>query len=396
MNLLLKFNVAYSNLTDKWLPLWLDKFIDHNAGGFFERLDSDCRALDMGYRRLLTQCRQMYVFSHAYRLTTNKDFLIAAQKGYALINDAFRAVNGDGFHFSITADGSIHDITYDLYGHAFVLFSLAHYYEASKDITAIALAKRTLEFINSHFKVAAQNGYHEALAYNLDPIIKVRRQNPHMHLFEGCLAMYSITQDKDYLSTADDILNLFQQHFFDENTATLGEFFDENLSSHASFGHIIEPGHHFEWVWLLYKRLSITASLVESEKIKLIMNKLFYWARHNGIDSSYGGIYNEVDRNGVLLNANKRIWILTEAIKAYSVMLLYDTNMYETLNKELSNLFDIFTTHYMNHDGTWIEICNRDLSPQTDYLPGSTTYHIFSGIVEAYSLLNLQAENCNP
>lgn len=377
-----------------WATIWLKQFTDNDAGGFFERLDSNYKPLDMGYRRLLTQCRQMYVFSHAYCLTNNKDFLVAAEKGYALINDSFHAKNCDGFYFSIKGDASIYDNTYDLYGHAFVLFGLAQYYQASKDIAAIKLAKKTLEFINSNFKVSQGNGYYESLDEHLNPINKVRRQNPHMHLFEACLAMYSATEDQDYLTTADNILELLQNHFFDERTSTLGEFFDDDLNSDPITGNIVEPGHHFEWVWLLHKRLSCSQSN-KSERIKYLMNKLFDWARNHGIDNNYGGVFNEVNRNGVILNSSKRIWAIMEAIKAYSVMLYYNDDMHKTLNKELSSLFDIINSNYINQDGSWVEICNQDLSPQTNYLPGSTTYHIFSGIVEAHNLLNLKMAASN-
>lgn len=393
MTSLLKSNKAYLDLTSKWAANWLKIFVNHTAGGFFERLASDCSPIDLGYSRLLTQCRQIYVCSNAYCLTGEKKFLVAAQDGYTQINDSFRTKNGDGFHFSISSDGCIYDSTYDLYGHAFVLFSLAHYYQTSKDYTAVKLAKRTLNFINLHFKISPQNGYHEAIDSNLFPINKVRRQNPHMHLFEGCLSMYFITKDADYLDTADYVLDLLQNHFFDDVTSTLGEFFDNDLRPDVNSGHIVEPGHHFEWVWLLYKRLSIPMSPGKSEKIKSIMNKLFDWARSNGIDSDYGGVFNEIDRNGIVLSSSKRIWGLTEAIKAYSIMMLYRSNMREVLNQELSNLFDILCNNYVGEDGIWVEICNRDLSPQTDWLPGSTTYHIFSAIVETHSLLNLHTES---
>jgi hypothetical protein len=40
-----------------------------------------------------------------------------------------------------------------------------------------------------------------------------------------------------------------------------------------------------------------------------------------------------------------------------------------------------------------VEICNRDLSAQSDYLPGTTTYHIFTGIIESHGLLRSTRNN---
>ena len=66
MTSLLKSNKAYLDLTSKWAANWLKIFVNHTAGGFFERLASDCSPIDLGYSRLLTQCRQIYVCSNAY------------------------------------------------------------------------------------------------------------------------------------------------------------------------------------------------------------------------------------------------------------------------------------------------------------------------------------------
>lgn len=44
------------------VPKWFEKFSDEELGGFHERLDGDFRPLEMGYKRLLTQCRGTFMF----------------------------------------------------------------------------------------------------------------------------------------------------------------------------------------------------------------------------------------------------------------------------------------------------------------------------------------------
>lgn len=388
MHVISQSKQIFTVLLENWAVFWLKSFIDNKNGGFHERLDSNARVLDLGYRRLLTQCRQIYVCSHAYILSDNRDFLAAAQQGYRLITGPYRAANGSGFHFSIDNNNAVCDATYDLYGHAFVIFALAYYYQASKDISVLAQAKRSLVFINTHFKIAAGLGYYEALDAKLQPLPRMRRQNPHMHLFEACVTMYKISQAPEFLATADTILSLLLERFVNYNTFTLTEFFDDYLQPDIKSGHIVEPGHHFEWVWLLHQRLTLNHLDHAKAEIIDLMHKLFDWARVHGIDSKYAGIFNELDTKGQLVNANKRIWVVMEAIKAYSVMLHYKSDMHQVLLLELSNLYDILLQYYIKPNGAWHEICSREFSPETDYMPGSSTYHIFSGIVEAHYLLD--------
>lgn len=386
LDIRLKIMDVKSHVIKKCAKFWLEKFFDPSKG-FFERLGYDFTPLDMGYTRLLTQCRMIYVNSQIYTLTGNVDFLAAAQKGYELVVGSYRS-GSNGFYFSLKSDGSVCDNNYDLYGHAFVLFALSHYYRASRDPKVLSIAKITLNFINSNFKVGIKMGYYEALDYNLQPIKKIRRQNPHMHLLESCLSMYETTQDLAYLDTSDSIIYLFHKYFFDENTSTLGEFFDDDLNPHQEYGHIVEPGHHFEWVSLLHKRSCLYPLPINLESIEFTINNLFNWGRSNGVDSENGGIFNEVNRDGIILNSNKRIWALTEAIKAYSIMWSYKNETELQLCNDLNNLLSILISTYIRPNGSWIEICNRDLTPQTDYLPGSTPYHILSGIMESYVLIN--------
>ncbi len=86
-----------------------------------------------------------------------------------------------------------------------------------------------------------------------------RKQNPHMHLLEAALVNLEAGGDARFLALADEMVGLFCDHFYDGVTGTLGEYFDESWRRAAGeAGRAIEPGHHFEWAWLLaaYQRIS--------------------------------------------------------------------------------------------------------------------------------------------
>ncbi|HCK33208.1 MAG: N-acylglucosamine 2-epimerase [Micavibrio sp.] len=361
-------------LQKRWVPKWHHAFADPQHGGFYERIAEKFKPLDMGYKRLVTQCRQIAIYSHAgFNL---KDL---ADRFEFLIQNYH--VAGKGWRFSVTDEGKPYDKTRDLYAHAFVIFTLSLYYKATGDERAKDLAEETLNFIKKYFKTTI--GYHEALDDDLKPLDKMRRQNPHMHLFEACLFAYETFDDQHYLLMADEIYRLFKDYFFIDGT--LREFFDEHLNPDIEKGHIVEPGHHFEWVWLLQK-YRLAKGLENDKETEDYMRQLLYWANEHGWDEKYGGIYNALDPDGNIIDEQKRIWPFAEGLKANAMMLdLEDDKI--SLKKRTDKMVSVFKNKYILKRGFWTEIVNRDLSPATDYLPGTTPYHLYFGIVETLGYL---------
>lgn len=355
--------------TQTWLPHWFALFSDNDNDGFHERLDAHGQPLDLP-KRLLSQCRQIITYASAPNMTPYKEKL---DESFQFIIDKYHTPKTGGCIFSIENNGTPHDSKYDLYTHAFVILTAATYYQATQDKAELEFAKTTLNFIKNNFKLDI--GYAEALDENSAPLQAIRRQNPHMHLMEACLSMYEVSSDKDYLNMADEMLALFFDKFFDEETGTLGEFFDENLSPHPTEGHKVEAGHHAEWVWLLKRYSRISGST--DPRIDAAMNRLFTWVKTQGIDPEFGGIYNVQDRQGNIIDANKRIWCQFETLRACAIMTHIPAHANDA-QRIFSNLIKIIKTHYIDlKTGTWNEILNRNLSYQTNYLPATTPYHIY-------------------
>lgn len=370
-------------LQERWVPKWYDAFSDSVSGGFYERLDYQFMPVDMGYKRLVTQCRQLAIYSHAQTVSGH----VFIQNGLAehflfLKNHYYRPEHG-GWVFSCTDSGEVKDGHYDLYAHGFVLFALSHYFAATKDEESRLLALKTAHFIQNHFKMA--RGYAEALDADLNVIARTRRQNPHMHLFEGALFAWKTWREPIFKELADEVYALFSEYFLDAETLTLGEFYDDSLMPHPSDGHICEPGHHYEWVWLLHLYAQLFG---DTPELKRQRRALFAWAERTGYDEECGGIYNSLDRQGRIIDDNKRIWPLTEALKAHLCMLSDASGDDERMSYKriLMEVFSVLSGGYLQERGFWTEIMDRQLLPETDYMPGTTPYHLYFGIMEAVRL----------
>lgn len=377
-----KLGFLFNQAGNAWVPNWFQLFSDNKNGGFHERLDFNGNPLDMP-RRLLTQCRQIMVYSLAQKQNPeDPKYLAKLEEGFQYIKDHYFNKITRGSIFSIDAQsGEAIDKKYDLYGHAFVMLACASYLNVKDSEEVKTFAKTTLNFIKENFRAKNGIGLEEALDEELKPIPSIRRQNPHMHLMEASIYMYEATGDKDYLDMADEMLELFFDKLLDPQTKTLGEFFEDDLSPHKSDGNLVEAGHHAEWVWLLKRYQEVSNS--DDPRIQEMMNTLFDWVVKNGVDKQHGGVVNGQQRDGTIVDANKRIWPTLETIRAASIM-ANDSAYADVARQLVDDLTDILERNYIDVEtGLWNEFLNPDMSVKTDYRPGTTPYHIYPVIAEA-------------
>lgn len=370
-------------MLDRHLPLWAEHGWDRRHGGFHERLDRDLRPIDLGYKRLLVQCRQLYSFSQAVLLGERR-YLPLIGDGFAWLRAHYWDAAQGGWIFKATPEGRPLDPMKDTYGHAFVLFACAYVHRATGDAEPIALAHRTLDLLEVKLAAPA-GGFFEAAEADWTPRPGLRLQNPHMHLLEALVALDEaaggaaggLTGEARFRDGARAIGRLFLSKLFDPSTGTLGEYFDQDWKPDAARGHIVEPGHHCEWSWLLHR----LAARVGDEALAVAADRLFDHALVHGWDAERGGVYDEVDRSGRIVTGRKRIWPLTEAVKAAATRWRRTGAAADRTRLEQFTAF--LLSRYGLAEGRWHEHLERDLSVFNDTLPGSTTYHLLLAAVEA-------------
>ena len=367
-------------LSESALPLWSNAGLD-GEGGFFDDLTINGDPRNNAPKRLRVQARQIYVFSHAHLLGWTPALgqvspLDAATSGFEFMTAHYWRDQPGGFVYATSRDGAVVDSRVELYEQAFALFACAWYLRATGDDRAKTWAQRIVAFIDGHLADTANGGFFENLSGDLP-----RRQNPHMHLLEALLALYDSTGDEDVLARARSLVGLFRQRFFDYETGTLGEFFDAGWQlAEGTAGHIVEPGHHYEWTWLLHHYGAAAGDDCGREA-----EALYQFAELHGIDRGPGGteglVYDSLLRRGADLDDNKRLWGQTEAIKAQTARLEFtgDTAVRERLDALLERLFD---RHLMGDSGLWREHLQRDGTPIRDTVPATSLYHLVFALTE--------------
>ena len=363
---------ARSWLTEKALPLWSARGFDTQCGRFHERLAFDGSPLPQPGYRLMVQARQIATFAQASLLGWF-DGAPLAERAYATMVDSYYRADGrEGWIFSIDGVGRPRDVTRDLYGHAFVLYALAWMHRLTGSGGPTALAHDTLDWIETGM-VGVGSGFRDAVPER----DALRRQNPHMHLFEAVLALWEATGDDRFAAWATALADLFAGHLLGFGGVVV-ELFDAEWSPVEAKGrNIVEPGHQFEWVWLLrwYQRLS---GLPFDGHVQTLLDH----ALGHGVRGETGIVIDAVDETGIAVTRSRRSWTHAEALKAVAVE--HERGRPSMASRATAFLGEIATTFAPKSlDGGWIDHVDHHGAALVDYMPASTLYHLMGAISEA-------------
>jgi mannose-6-phosphate isomerase len=233
-------------LLDAAYPLWSTKGVDP-AGGFFERLGQDGKPFAERRRSRVTP-RQAYCFAMGPSLGWRGDAAGLVQHGLEFWYAKFQRTDGL-FRTLINADGSIADDRAITYDQAFGL--LAFSLGATLGDWRAVREREANELLQTIIKLTKRptGGFENGVPTSL-PL----ESNPHMHLFEATLAGAEVCSECSvWQPLADEIAEFALAHFFDGN-GVLHEFFDTDWKFAPGLpGRIVEPGHQFEWAWLLLR-----------------------------------------------------------------------------------------------------------------------------------------------
>lgn len=357
------------------IPGWIDRALQPGRPGFVEHFDPAQARHDAGaVRTTLVTARLTYVFSHAHLLDPSGPALAAARHGFAFLRDCCR--DGQGrFRHVVGEDGTPVDARTDLYDLAFVLFAMAWFHRATQDGQALAIADEVIGFIEREMS-HPEGGFAEDTLGTLP-----RRQNPHMHLLEAFHALAEATGEKRWLDRASDIVRLARERMVDTETGSLGEYFTQDWQPvPGAAGALREPGHHFEWTWLLLHHWRLTGDAEARD----LADRLYAFAIRHGLDDGVAGpvaAFDGVDRTGKLVAPTKLLWPQTEAIKAFlaRIELLGDDDAARRLETHLDGMFRSFVAP---DTGLWFNQVTRSGAPAQTVIPVRVLYHLVLALAE--------------
>lgn len=358
-------------LFDHALPLWWDRGFDRNSRCFHERLSTLGAPVIMP-RRIRVQARQTFVFAYAGQLGWSGPWREAVEAGLDVLLERGIRADGGTCH-SLDPNGRPYDKRRDLYDLAFVVLALAKtsmVLGGNRD--AIKAAERLVDWLYAHW-TEPTGGIYEGDIVPVPP----RRQNPLMHMFEALLALYEATNNSTHLHRASQIARFIRDRCFDHDNGALPENFDAFWHPvETEGGIIVEPGHQFEWYWLLawWRKLG-------GGDMREIAERMRLHGEVYGVAVRSAFVWDEVYLDGRIRSRTTRLWPHAERIKAsvarYEVS--PDVNAADTVAQASEMLMQFCDTPTR---GVWHERRSSDGSFIEQDAPASSLYHIMFAIAE--------------
>ena len=363
-------------MRDAALPVWAEVGWDDQRGGFHECLKLDGSADLDAVRRVRAQARQVYVYSHAHELGWFDGKALALKGLDYMVDKAWQTGGAGGWVGRLNPDGSVADKTCDLYEQAFALLALSHAYRITQDAQIKTLTRDTLAFIDETLGHTA-GGWREA-----EPDRLPRRQNPHMHMFEASLALHQAFGGQAHLARAGNILRLMRDHWLFPSGG-LREVFNPDWSPLTGIeGRKTEPGHQFEWVWLLDRYAALSGDETGPE-----VSSLYAFAKAYGRSATTGLIVSAVRDDGVVLDGSARTWQQTEHLKAALVQ--GQTGRSGGWGSAQDALHQLFTKFLKPAPtGCWVDAYDAAGNPAVKTITASTLYHLHVAAAETDRILN--------
>lgn len=295
-------------LLDGALPLWWDLGADRDRGGFHEAIDLDGTPVADPHRAR-TIARQAFSYCEAGRLGWDGPWRQAANHALSYFRKHF--VRADGTVNSVVdLDGRCDDPRFELYNQAFALLAYASAHsELGEGAGWRQMAVRLRTTLEQRYA-------HPVAGFVEDPSGPGSQSaNPHMHLLEAALAWMHLDPDPGWRRMADPLVALCLERMMDTKTGALREFFTADWTPAPGIaGSICEPGHHYEWAFLLHRWASLTGSRRPDAASRLIA-----FADTHGVDPVRGVAINAVLIDGSVHDPVARLWAQAERIRAYLV-----------------------------------------------------------------------------
>jgi mannose/cellobiose epimerase-like protein (N-acyl-D-glucosamine 2-epimerase family) len=367
---------SHAQLVD-WLvqaayPIWSSRGVDPVRGGFEERLTLAGEPTHDA-RRGRVQPRQIYAFSRAATLGWTGDASAVVARGLTYFLARYRRPDGL-FRTLISPDGAVIDDSPLLYDQAFALLAFA---------TASGLPGNTFDLAGEAAQLRAAlfkhlkrpgPGFDTGLA-RVPPLLS----NPHMHLLESCLAWLDVGGGAEWGALADEIGELALAHLIDPATGMLHETFDGSwVRTRDMGGRLVEPGHQFEWAWLLMRWGQHRADAREAAL------RLIDVAEKHGV---HGGVaVNVLVNDASIHDGSARLWPQTERLRAgaLAARLYGDSRYWKMTGEAAAALLKYLATPV---PGLWFD----RLAPTGQFIVETVTagnfYHIVGAIYELSALM---------
>ncbi|MCE7055799.1 AGE family epimerase/isomerase [Algoriphagus sp. AGSA1] len=365
-----------TEVLDKWYP----QAIDTIDGGFLSNFTYDFKPEEKQEKMIVTQSRHVWTNAKASLKYPEIDYYKqGAEHGFMFLRDKMWDYEHGGFHWLVDKQGNpIGDPMKTAYGNAFGIFALAAYYDASKDESALQLAKEAFYWLDTHAHDSINGGYYQHLESDGSPISRTddtpstsdlgyKDQNSSIHLLEAFTELYQVWTKPIVKKRLEEMLLLIRDQIVTDKgyltlflspewkPITFVDSTEEVILAHHSLDHV-SFGHDVETGFLMIEASEALGWKNDSTTHK-VAKKMIDHALEKGWDEAVGGFYDEgyYFKNGYrVTHDTKNWWAQAEGMNALLLMAeLYPEDSRDYYGK-FEKLWKYTDTYLIDHDhGDW-------------------------------------------
>jgi mannobiose 2-epimerase len=306
-----------AHLEEKIIPFW-QSLKDDEFGGYYGYMGFNLNVNREAQKGCILNSRILWFFSACYNVLKNEKCKELAFHAFEFLKNKFWDKEYEGLFWNVSHKGVPVDMTKHVYVHAFGIYGLSEYYEASGDKEALQMAKKLFEILET--KCKRENGYTEQFERNWQEkenrflsengVIASKTMNTHLHVLESYTNLYKVLRTKDVYEALEWIVRLFVDKIYKKGTGHFKVFCDDNwneLIKAVSYGHDIEAS------WLLDE----AARYLKDEKLKEEVEKLTLEVAQVTLKEAFDGqsLINEMVEDRV--DRSKIWWVEAETVVGF-------------------------------------------------------------------------------
>lgn len=312
----------YRELTQDILPYWVEHGLKPGRDGFYGAADLKGQPVEANLSCVLV-ARILWTYSAAAMEFDVPVYREMSDLAFRVLQEQFLDPVHGGYFMETSPDGSVAADIKHTYAQAFVIYSLAKYYELTQSREVHRIMQDFFLLLEGIAKDPDQPGYFEAfmrdwriyqenrMADNNEP----RSMNTHLHVMEAYAALYRVWKDDRVKQRLTELLELFLEKIIRKD-GHLGIFFDIGFNEVDASKGTCSFGHDIEASWLLVEAAEILGNQDILERMKRICILMADAVAREGVDQD-GGLFLESTRFGSHLRTNKHWWPQAENLVGF-------------------------------------------------------------------------------
>jgi len=389
-----------TNLMGNVVPFWYSKTLDEKNGGYLLNHDIEGRLKGEGTKMIVTQARQVWLFSHLSRLGYGgHSYLEGAGLGYRFLKAKMWDEKNGGFYWEVdvTGDKKLRTKKH-LYGECFALYALSEYYLASGNQDALGLATELFKVLEEKAHDKTYGGYREWFNEDWTPAppgessymdsvgSEFKLMNTHLHVLEALTTFYRASKLPLARERLLELIAIQSNAVVRKGLGACTDKYRLNWEPvlTGDFARV-SYGHDLENIWLLID--ACQAAGISTYPLLDLYRAMFDYSMKYGFDEEQGGFFTSGAFNASASSREKTWWVQAEAL--VSSLYMYRLTQEAKYLRVFQKTYDWVEQHQVDWKrGEWYENVMPDGMPRGDKAQAwKGGYHDGRALMECIEIL---------